>query len=180
MPQVPVADRLNVGSERASVVHKSFPPQTDFECWGWMSKKGGVRRNWLERFFHLTPAGILTYYENCNTVGVKKGGSTKMRLVGFKEKGSLDLKNCLEVRMGTADNKTPGELELVMEERTYREFACTPLLRSSAWNTRAFVCDIALSAACAVAAQACVSAGPPVARSRLKTNRRRRMCGWRV
>ena len=146
MSPVPVAVRLNVGNERASVVHKTFPPQTDFECWGWMSKKGGVRRNWLERFFHLSPAGILTYYENCNTVGVKKGGSTKMRLVGFKEKGSLDLKSCLEVRMGTAGNKTPGELELVMEERVYREFACKPLFRSCVWNL--CVCCRYPSAAC--------------------------------
>ena len=77
----------------------------DRDCEGWLSKKGGVRRNWLERFFHLNPAGVLTYYENCNTIGVKKGGSTKMRLMGFKEKGSLDLKEVSEIRMGTAANK---------------------------------------------------------------------------
>lgn len=132
MPALPVGVRLNVGFERdESVVRKSFPPQADFECWGWMSKKGGVRRNWLERFFHLSAAGVLTYYENCNTVGVKKGGSTKMRLVGFKEKGSIDLKQCSEIRLGTAENKTPGELELVMEERTFRESRCKHLSQPS-------------------------------------------------
>lgn len=134
MPPVPVGVRLNIGHERdASAVRKSFPPQTDFECWGWLSKKGGVRRNWLERFFHLSPAGVLTYYENCNTVGVKKGGSTKMRLMGFKEKGEINLNEVTEIRMGTAENKTAGELELVTEDRVYRESDCQSLRRAGAW-----------------------------------------------
>ena len=125
IPSVPVGVRLNIGHERdESVVRKTFPPETDFECWGWMSKKGGVRRNWLERFFHLDKAGVLTYYENCNTIGLKKGGSTKMRLVGFEAKGTIDLKEVIEIRMGTSPKKTDGELELVTAERTYRE--CRP------------------------------------------------------
>ena len=124
--------RLNVGHKRDdSVVSKSYLPDTDFECWGWMSKKGGVRRNWLERFFHLDASGMLRYYQNCNTVGVKKGGSTKMRLVGYDDKGCIDLKDCSEIRLSTAPKKTVGEIELVTAERTFREkpppFKCISL-----------------------------------------------------
>ena len=63
---------------------------------------------------------MLTYYENCNAVGVKKGGSTKMRLLGVEEKGTLNLAEVTEIRLGTAPNATVGELELLTEERTFR------------------------------------------------------------
>ena len=48
--EVDKALRLNVGHAKDDEgARKAYPPDTDFECWGWMSKKGGVRRNWLER-----------------------------------------------------------------------------------------------------------------------------------
>ena len=72
------------------------------------------------RFFHLDPSGVLTYYENCNAIGIKKGGSTKMRLLGVEEKGTLNIAEISEIRLGTAPNATNGELELLTAERAYR------------------------------------------------------------
>ena len=41
--EVDKALRLNIGHVKDDEgTRKAYPPDTDFECWGWMSKKGGV------------------------------------------------------------------------------------------------------------------------------------------
>jgi hypothetical protein len=46
---VPWAQRINIGFERDDG-HRYIQPDADFACFGWMLKKGGIRKNWLERF----------------------------------------------------------------------------------------------------------------------------------
>jgi len=38
-----------------------------------MCKKGGIRKNWLERFFELDANGTLHYYADLNDKPVKRG-----------------------------------------------------------------------------------------------------------
>ena len=83
-------------------------------------RAGGMRRNWLERFFHLDSAGVLTYYAGVNTVRVKRGGGMKNQLHGHDPIGSIDMKTCRSVRLGTAPNRTDAEFEVLTDERTYR------------------------------------------------------------
>ena len=79
-----------------------------------------MRRNWLERFFHLDSAGVLTYYAGVNTVRVKRGGGMKNQLHGHDPIGSIDMKMCRGVRLGTAPNRTDAEFEVLTDERTFR------------------------------------------------------------
>ena len=118
VPAVPFAQRVDVGFERDP--HKYVAPEADFVCFGWMMKKGGIRKNWLERYFGLDEQGTLHYYTESNEKPVKKGGSTKMQMCGYDEKGVVEPKNAEAIRMSTAPNAEPGELEIVTSERTFR------------------------------------------------------------
>ena len=86
----------------------------------WMTKKGGIRKNWLDRYFELDADGTLRYFADCNEKPVKKGGSTKTQLCGYDEKGVIELKDAQQIRMSTAPNPEPGEIEILTSERTYR------------------------------------------------------------
>jgi hypothetical protein len=99
---VPFAQRVDVGFERDT--HKYIAPEADFVCFGWMMKKGGIRKNWLERYFELDAEGTLHYYAECNEKPVKKGGSTKTQMCGYDEKGVVELKDAEAIRMSTAPN----------------------------------------------------------------------------
>ena len=72
---------------------------------GYLVKKGGMRRNWLVRYFRLLEADVgpcqLVYYD-------KQGG---------KVLGNI---NVLESRASTAPRKHPHELELTAADRVYR------------------------------------------------------------
>ena len=69
-----------------------------------MSKRGGVRKNWLKRWFILK-GNQLKYYSDDSMKDLK---------------GSIDMRHCSVVRISTAPNASPTELELVCTERTYR------------------------------------------------------------
>jgi len=118
VPTVPFAQRVDVGFERDP--QKYAPPEADFVCFGWMTKKGGIRKNWLERYFELDSQGMLHYYTESNEKPVKTGGSTKMQMCGYDEKGVVELKNAEAIRMSTAPNAEPGEIEILTNERTFR------------------------------------------------------------
>lgn len=68
----------------------------------------------------LDSHGVLRYYADCNDKPVKRGGSTKTQLCGYEEKGSINLTDAQEVRLSTAPNAKPGEIEIVTAERTFR------------------------------------------------------------
>ena len=115
---VPLAQRIDVGFKKDA--SKYATPDADFMCWGWMIKKGGIRKNWLERFFEVTEEGTLRYFASSNEKPVKKGGTTKSQMCGYDEKGVVELKDVEDIRMSTAPNAEPGEIEIVAAERTYR------------------------------------------------------------
>ena len=77
-----------------------------------MQKKGGIRPNWLKRWFALETSGSsgkvllveLKYYE-------KEGGT---------KKGEIKLDAKTEARVSEASKSFPGEMEIVTAERTYR------------------------------------------------------------
>ena len=63
-----------------------------------MVKKGGIRHNWIERFFVLDAAGVLRYYKDVVDRPIKRGGSTKIHLEGYDEAGVIHLKDASEIR----------------------------------------------------------------------------------
>jgi|EP01046_Picozoa_sp_COSAG06_P054803 hypothetical protein len=121
IPSVPFAQRINVGLTLDDS-HKFIQPDADFSCCGWLLKKGGIRKNWLGRFFELDSSGTLRYSTFCIDKPVKQGGSTKTQLCGHDEKGAISLRDAEDIRMSTAPNAEPGEIEVVTSDRTYRVF----------------------------------------------------------
>jgi hypothetical protein len=119
---VPFAQRINVGFEYDDS-HRYIQPDADFACWGWMQKKGGIRKHWQERFVELDSHSVLRYYADCNDKPVKRGGSTKTQLCGYEQKGEIKIKDASEIRMSSAPGADPGEIEIVTPNRIYRMIA---------------------------------------------------------
>jgi hypothetical protein len=72
---------------------------------GWLTKKGGIRKNWLRRWFELGADGELVYY-----VSEDKQ----------KRKGSIELWQSSDIRDSTAPGAATTEIEIVTPERTWR------------------------------------------------------------
>ena len=77
---------------------------------GWLTKKGGIRKNWLRRWFELGADGELVYY-----VSEDKQ----------KRKGSIELWQSSDIRDSTAPGAATTEIEIVTPERTWRVQADT-------------------------------------------------------
>eukprot|EP01043_Picozoa_sp_COSAG02_P039530 COSAG02_NODE_3129_length_7312_cov_338.294191_5_plen_252_part_00 len=116
---VPFAKRLNVGFEHDDT-HRYIEPEADFACWGWMQKKGGIRKHWQERFVELDSSCVLRYFADSNDKPVKRGGSTKTLLCGYEQKGEINMAAASEIRMSTAPGAEAGEIEIVTPNRIYR------------------------------------------------------------
>ena len=71
-----------------------------------MVKKGGIRHNWIERFFVLDAAGVLRYYKDVVDRPIKRGGSTKIHLEGYDEAGVIHLKDASEIRCASSSSPT--------------------------------------------------------------------------
>jgi hypothetical protein len=95
---------------------------------GYMNKKGGIRTNWLKRWFELR-GSVLIYKENEATQKVS---------------GSIDLEICETARVSQFSTFCPGvfgsdtkaanahEIEIVAPERTYR-FTCDDDAARDTW-----------------------------------------------
>lgn len=73
---------------------------------GWLEKKGGIRHNWLKRWFVLQP-GVLEYHTRPET----SPGTLK---------GAIQLCDDTAVRASSAPGAHAHELEIVTPKRTYR------------------------------------------------------------
>jgi|EP01043_Picozoa_sp_COSAG02_P032165 hypothetical protein len=71
---------------------------------GWLTKKGGIRKNWLRRWFELSTEGELVYYASED----KKD-----------QKGSIQLWQSTDVRESTAP-EAATEIEIETPARTWR------------------------------------------------------------
>lgn len=116
---VPFALRISVGFEYDDT-HRYVQPDADYACWGWMVKKGGIRKHWQERFVELDAHGVLRYYTECTDKPIKHGGSTKSLQCGYDQKGQICMADAEEIRMSTAPGAKAGEIEIVVPTRTYR------------------------------------------------------------
>jgi hypothetical protein len=74
---------------------------------GMLTKKGGIRHNWLERHCELVANGELRYYER------KKDKTLDL-------KGVVHLVGALDIRASTAPGKSETELEVETVERIFR------------------------------------------------------------
>ena len=70
---------------------------------GTLFKKEGLRNKWNERFFELMPTQLIFY--------VAEGG---------EERGTIPLDGSMTVKGSEAPGAMPGEMEIVMAERTVR------------------------------------------------------------
>merc|ERR1711871_988082 len=70
---------------------------------GTLFKKEGLRSKWNERFFELQPSQLVFY--------TAEGG---------EERGTISLDGSMVARESECPNALPGEIELVMSERTVR------------------------------------------------------------
>lgn len=70
---------------------------------GTLFKKEGLRSKWNERFFELTPTQLVFY--------TAEGG---------EERGTIPLDGSMIVRESECPGAMPGEMEIVMSERTVR------------------------------------------------------------
>ena len=70
---------------------------------GFLEKKGGVRKNWLRRWF-VIDGSVLRYF-------TKPDGELK---------GSVKLDDVIEVRVSQCADASPHELEILAVGRTYR------------------------------------------------------------
>jgi hypothetical protein len=75
---------------------------------GPLVKQGGLRRNWLARFFELDDAAVLRYFK-----GSGNDGSKPLQ-------GQIDLSAVSQIRPSTAKLATDGEMELQTSARTWR------------------------------------------------------------
>ena len=76
---------------------------------GLLTKKGGIRRNWLERWFQLDRDDHeLTYFgRNASNLWIDK-------------KGVIDTQTIIGVRESTAETATAAEIEIETPDCTYR------------------------------------------------------------
>lgn len=78
---------------------------------GWLQKKGGIRKNWLRRWFELETGGVLAYYTDPDT---------------RERKGAIRLWEASDVRESTASRLKDAaaalatEIEIVTPARTWR------------------------------------------------------------
>ena len=78
---------------------------------GWLQKKGGIRKNWLSRWFELETDGVLVYYTDPDT---------------RERKGAIRLWEASDVRESTASRLVDAaaslatEIEIVTPARTWR------------------------------------------------------------
>jgi hypothetical protein len=75
---------------------------------GWLKKRGGLRKNWLRRWFELRGAELY-YYES----------QTAARQ-GAKPNGSIPLRDCCDVRRSAVSGASKLEMELECAQRTFR------------------------------------------------------------
>eukprot|EP01047_Picozoa_sp_COSAG01_P070546 COSAG01_NODE_10724_length_2095_cov_1.018036_2_plen_325_part_00 len=77
---------------------------------GLLTKKGGIRRNWLERWFQLDRDDHeLTYF-----------GRNASSNLWIDKKGAIDTSTIIGVRESTAETATAAEIEIETPDRTYR------------------------------------------------------------
>lgn len=77
---------------------------------GFLTKKGGIRKNWLKRWFELDRSEHeLAYF-----------GMQSSTSLWVDRKGSIDTTTIVSVHEGTAPSKTSEEFEVETADRTYR------------------------------------------------------------
>ena len=89
---------------------------------GWMEKLGGMRQNWLGRYFVYDPEvspTTVAYYEDASK-------RTK--------KGEVNLSSVTSARLSSAPNAQKGEIEVLSPERTWRFIVKDPGERAQ-WLT---------------------------------------------
>ena len=86
---------------------------------GHLMKKGGVRKNWLRRWFVLDfESGKLSYFEpNDGAHGRSGGAAGRARGAGL---GVIDILSATSVRKSTAPKADTNEIEVETPDRTYR------------------------------------------------------------
>ena len=77
------------------------------EYYGWMVKRGGLRKNWARRWFELRGASLI-YYKDA------EGES------GRDRKGTVNLSLCSAARKSGNADAREFELEIVADKRIYR------------------------------------------------------------
>ena len=73
---------------------------------GWLTKKGGYRRNWKRRWFELQLTALLYYEEQPGKAGTEP-------------KGRIELAEVEDARASERPKATAAELELITHERTF-------------------------------------------------------------
>jgi hypothetical protein len=94
-----------------------FQPLEDEGLEGWMTKKGGVRPNWLKRWFVLSETS-LEYFD------VVQPGANEKPAAGAagraKPLGTIELSDVTIARFSEAPNATHQEIEVCTGARIYR------------------------------------------------------------
>ena len=92
---------------------------------GYLTKKGGIRRNWLERWCEVG-AGMLRYYEE---EGGKNDGAHSM-ICSRELRGAIELCSAIDARASRCPTQNGVEIEILTSDRTWR--FCAPSEESRA------------------------------------------------